>query len=64
MAEVLRQGLAEEGYLVTLAADGRQGLSLAESGGFDRLLLDVMPPASAASKSCGASAPAAIGPLS
>ena len=44
MAEVLRQGLAEEGYLVTLAADGRQGLSLAEAGSFDLLILDVMLP--------------------
>ena len=44
MAEVLRQGLVEDGHLVTLAPDGREGLSLAETGGFDLVLLDVMLP--------------------
>jgi DNA-binding response OmpR family regulator len=44
MAELLRQGLSEEGHIVTVAADGRGGLGLAECGGFDLLLLDVMLP--------------------
>ena len=44
MAELLRQGLSEDGHIVTVAADGRGGLALAESGGFDLLILDVMLP--------------------
>jgi DNA-binding response OmpR family regulator len=44
MAEVLRQALAEEGYTVSVAMDGREGLSLAETGGFDLIVLDVMLP--------------------
>src|SRR5437588_670536 len=44
MAELLRQGLAEEGHTVTIARDGRNGLSIAEAGKFDLLLLDVMLP--------------------
>jgi DNA-binding response OmpR family regulator len=44
MAELLRQGLSEEGHSVTLAAEGRQGLGMAEAGEFDLLILDVMLP--------------------
>lgn len=44
MAEVLRQALSEEGYAVTVATDGREGLSLAGSEAFDLILLDVMLP--------------------
>jgi DNA-binding response OmpR family regulator len=44
MAELLRQGLTEDGHAVSVALDGREGLALAESGGFDLLLLDVMLP--------------------
>ena len=44
MAELLRQGLTEDGHVVTVAPEGREGLSLAESGGFDLLILDVMLP--------------------
>jgi DNA-binding response OmpR family regulator len=44
MAELLRQGLAEEGHVVTIAPDGRTGLALAETGLFDLLVLDVMLP--------------------
>ena len=44
MAELLRQGLAEEGHVVIVTLDGREGLSLAENESFDLLLLDVMLP--------------------
>jgi DNA-binding response OmpR family regulator len=44
MAELLRQGLTEDGHTVTVALGGRDGLALAETGGFDLLLLDVMLP--------------------
>jgi DNA-binding response OmpR family regulator len=44
MAELLRQGLTEDGHIVTVAPDGRSGLALAETGGFDLLVLDVMLP--------------------
>jgi DNA-binding response OmpR family regulator len=44
MAELLRQGLTEDGHIVTVALDGRDGLALAETGGFDLLVLDVMLP--------------------
>jgi DNA-binding response OmpR family regulator len=41
MASLLEQGLAEEGYFVTLARDGREGLSLASSCRFDVIVLDL-----------------------
>jgi DNA-binding response OmpR family regulator len=44
MAELLRQGLAEDGHVVTVTPDGRSGLALAAAGGFDLLVLDVMLP--------------------
>ncbi len=44
MAELLRQGLTEEGHVVTTAFEGREALSLAQSGEFDLILLDVMLP--------------------
>src|ERR1700730_11737988 len=44
MAELLRQGLEEEGHAVVLAGDGRQGLAMAESHPFDAIVLDVMLP--------------------
>ena len=44
MAELLGQGLSEEGHAVVVARDGREGLSLAESAAFDLLVLDVMLP--------------------
>jgi two-component system, OmpR family, response regulator len=44
MASLLKKGLAEEGYAVTLAADGTAGLSMAQSNEFDLILLDVMLP--------------------
>ena len=36
--------LVHEGYEVTKAFNGREGLELAEKGGFDLVLLDVMLP--------------------
>lgn len=44
MAELLRQGLEEEGHAVVLAGDGRQGVAMAESHPFDAIVLDVMLP--------------------
>ena len=44
MSALLSQGLSEEGHAVTVATDGREGLSLAENGVFDLILLDVMLP--------------------
>jgi DNA-binding response OmpR family regulator len=44
MAELLRQGLEEEGHTVALAPDGREGLAMAESYRFDVIVLDVMLP--------------------
>jgi len=44
MAELLRQGLEEEGHSVILAANGREGVAMAESHPFDAIVLDVMLP--------------------
>jgi DNA-binding response OmpR family regulator len=44
MVELLRQGLVEDGHAVSVASEGRAGLSLAESGLFDLILLDVTLP--------------------
>jgi DNA-binding response OmpR family regulator len=44
MAELLRQGLGEEGHAVTVAREGPDGLSMAEAGAFDLIVLDVMLP--------------------
>src|SRR5271163_3241289 len=44
MADLLRQGLEEEGHSVVLAGDGRDGLAMAESHAFDAIVLDVMLP--------------------
>jgi DNA-binding response OmpR family regulator len=44
MAELLRRGLTEEGHAVDVAHAGPDGLSLAESGSYDVILLDVMLP--------------------
>jgi len=44
MAELLRQGLEEEGHSVVLAANGRDGLAIAETHPFDAIVLDVMLP--------------------
>ncbi|MBE0656711.1 MAG: response regulator transcription factor [Bryobacteraceae bacterium] len=44
MAALLKKGLAEEGYAVAVAGDGRTGLAMAESNEFDLILLDIMLP--------------------
>ena len=44
IARFVELELRHEGYETEKAADGRTGLSLAESGGFDLCLLDVMLP--------------------
>jgi two-component system OmpR family response regulator len=44
LAELLRQALQEEGHVVALAFDGREGLAMAQAGAFDLLILDVMLP--------------------
>jgi len=44
MAELLRQGLTEEGHTVTVLCDGNVGLAAAECYSFDLIILDVMLP--------------------
>ena len=44
LRESLRAGLAEEGFAVDVAADGRLGVSLARSNPYDVLVLDLMLP--------------------
>ncbi len=44
MADLLRQGLTEEGHAVTVAFDGREGFSFASTAAFDLIILDVMLP--------------------
>ena len=44
IGEYLRQGLAEAGFVVDLARNGRDGQHLAMTGHYDLLILDVMLP--------------------
>lgn len=44
IARFVELELTHEGYEVTKAEDGREGLKLAEGGGFDLMLLDIMLP--------------------
>lgn len=44
MARLLKQGLSEEGHLVTLASSGTEALEMARSCSFDVVVLDVMLP--------------------
>ena len=44
LAAGICENLEAEGYVVTVAGDGRSGLELALAGGFDLLILDVMLP--------------------
>ncbi len=40
----INKGLSEEGYEVSIAMDGQQGLEMATSNGYDLLILDIMLP--------------------
>jgi two-component system, OmpR family, response regulator len=44
MAELLQSALSEEGYLVTLATDGRKALQFGQAIRFDLIVLDLMLP--------------------
>lgn len=44
MANLLRKGLEEEGYAVTIASEGRSAVEMSLAGQFDVILLDVMLP--------------------
>src|SRR5215475_2115092 len=44
MAELLRQGLEEEGFAVTVSNDGAEALDIARTSSFDVIVLDVMLP--------------------
>ena len=44
LARFLELELSHEGYTVAKAGDGRTGLTMAESGGFDLIVLDIMLP--------------------
>ncbi len=44
IADFLQRGLQAEGYFCVLAADGEEGLYLAEEGDFDIILLDLILP--------------------
>lgn len=44
IARFIEMELGYEGYSITKAFDGRTGLELAETGGFDLVLLDIMLP--------------------
>ena len=44
ITEFLRVGFGYEGYRVDIAEDGRTGLQIAEQGGYDVIILDIMLP--------------------
>ena len=44
VASFIRRGLREENYTVDLASDGEEALSLAQSGGHDLIILDLLLP--------------------
>lgn len=44
LASVVRRGLEEEGYAVDVAYDGKDGLSMAQLGDYDLMILDLMLP--------------------
>jgi DNA-binding response OmpR family regulator len=44
LAEVLRRGLAAEGYVVDLACDGHDGFEHGRRGDYDAIVLDIMLP--------------------
>ena len=44
MAELLRKGLQEEGYVVAVATDGTTAFEMAQASEFELILLDIMLP--------------------
>ena len=44
VASFIRRGLREENYTVDLAADGEEGLFLAQTGEYDLIILDLLLP--------------------
>jgi len=44
MADLLCQGLTEEGHMATCASDGAEGLAMASAYEFDVIILDIMMP--------------------
>src|SRR5262245_3469748 len=44
IASVLKRGLEEAGYFVTIASDGKTGLELAQERSFHLVILDIMLP--------------------
>jgi len=44
LVELLRLALIEQGYAVDVASDGKAGLDLARSHGYDAIILDIMLP--------------------
>jgi len=52
MAGYLQQGLVEEGYAVDVAYDGTKGYELADSGTYDRIVLDVVLPGKEGTEVC------------
>ena len=44
VASFIQRGLEEEGFVVEVAGDGEEGVSKAESGTFDLILMDIMLP--------------------
>jgi two-component system OmpR family response regulator len=44
MAALLRRGLTEQGLAVDIAGSGEEGLSMADTGSYDAVVLDVMLP--------------------
>jgi len=44
VADVLARGLGADGYIVDRAQDGREGLAMAQAGGYAAILLDLMLP--------------------
>ncbi len=52
MAELIRRGLEESGYNVTLATDGNEGLSIALENHFDVVVTDILLPTKSGLEVC------------
>lgn len=44
VADFIKKGLAEEGYAVDCAADGKEGMFMAEESNYDLIVLDILLP--------------------